>query len=543
MLAQRLLPKSTGPTVSILVLVGLAALLSCFMNNVGALALLMPIAIQMANKQSLKPGQILMPLAFGSILGGMTTLIGTPPNLVVSGFRATTDMGPFAIFDFTPVGVAVAVLGVVFVALVGWRMVPAREQVDTTGFESGNYLSEVRILADSKSVGKTLGEVDLMLEESDAQIIGMIRGDVRISAPDSRRVLRENDILVIEVDPETLASTLSAMGFKLEEDVSETDEEPEEKRNGKTEKPGKQEYLESKQPQEKKKTKPKREEMVVQELVVMLNSPLVNRSATDIRLRTRYHINLLAISRQGRRSIKRLRSTVIKPGDVLLMDGAPEALTGFATQFGCLPLAKRDIRVPKTGKALTAALVMVLSLACAAFGLMPTAISFAAGALVYIVIGLVPARSIYTAIDWPVIVLLAAMLPVAEAMETTGTADLIARVLLEDVARGDAVFGLVMLLVVTMFMSDLMNNAATAAVMCPIAISTSNQLGVNADTFLMAIAVGASCAFLTPIGHQNNTLILGPGGFKFGDYWRMGLVLEIIVVAVSVPMLLLVWPL
>ncbi len=542
-LAQRLLPKSAGPTVSILALVALAALLSCFMNNVGALALLMPIAIQMANKQNLKPGQILMPLAFGSILGGMTTLIGTPPNLVVSGFRATTDMGPFAIFDFTPVGVAVAVFGVIFVALVGWRMVPAREQVDTASFESGNYLSEVRILEDSKSVGKTLGEVDQMLEESDAQIIGMIRGDVRLSAPDSRRVLRGNDILVIEIDPESLASTLSTMGFKLEEDVSGSDEEPEEKSKDKTEKPGNQESLESKQPQEKKKTKPKREEMVVQELVVMLNSPLVNRSATDIRLRTRYHINLLAISRQGRRSIKRLRSTAIKPGDVLLMDGAPEALTGFATQFGCLPLAKRDIRVPKKGKALTAALVMVLALACAAFGLLPTAISFAAGALVYIVIGLVPARSIYTAIDWPVIVLLAAMLPVAEAMETTGTADLIARVLLEDVARGDAVFGLVMLLVVTMFMSDLMNNAATAAVMCPIAISTSNQLGVNADTFLMAIAVGASCAFLTPIGHQNNTLILGPGGFKFGDYWRMGLLLEIIVVAVSVPMLLLVWPL
>lgn len=543
MLAQRLLPTSTGPTASILALVALAALLSCFMNNVGALALLMPIAIQMANKQNLPPGKFLMPLAFGSILGGMTTLIGTPPNLIVSGFRATTGLGSFAIFDFAPVGVAVAILGIIFVALVGWRMVPVRERVDTASFESGHYLSEVRVLENSKSVGKTLAEVEQMLDESDAQIIGMIRGDVRISAPDYRRVLRENDILVIEVDPEALASTLSNMGLKLEEDVPGSEEESEEKKKVETDKSDQQKLLASKQPEENKKTKTKPDEMVIQELVVMLDSPLVNRSATDIRLRTRYHINLLAISRQGRRSVKRLRSTAIQPGDVLLMDGSPEALAGFAAQFGCLPLAKRDIRVPKKGQAITAALVMVLVVASAASGLLPTAISFSAGALVYIAIGLVPVRSIYTAIDWPVIVLLAAMLPIAEAMETTGTADLIATVLLENVAQGNVIAGLVTLLVVTMFMSDLMNNAATAAVMCPIAISTSNHLGVNADTFLMAIAVGASCAFLTPIGHQNNTLILGPGGFKFGDYWRMGLVLEIIVVAISVPMLLWVWPL
>ncbi|MEZ4483848.1 MAG: SLC13 family permease [Syntrophotaleaceae bacterium] len=543
MLAQRLLPTSTGPTISILALVGLAALLSCFMNNVGALALLMPIAIQMAAKQNLPPGKILMPLAFGSILGGMTTLIGTPPNLIVAGFRATTGMGSFAIFDFAPVGIAVAVFGVIFVALVGWRMVPARQQVDTDNFESGNYLSEVRILKDSKAVGKTLAEVEQMLDEADAQIIGMVRGDVRISAPDSRRVLRESDILVIEIEPEALASLLSTMEFQLEEDVPGREEEAGEAGEVKSNNSDQQEALQSKKPEEKKKNKSESDQLVIQELVVMLTSSLVNRSATDIRLRTRYHINLLAISRQGRHSVKRLRSTAIQPGDVLLLNGAPDALAGFAAQFGCLPLAKRDIRVPKKGQALTAALVMLLVVAGAAFGLLPTAISFAVGALIYIAIGLVPMRAIYTAIDWPVIVLLAAMLPIADAMETTGTADLIARVLLDNVAQGHVIAGLTVLLVATMFMSDLMNNAATAAVMCPIAISTSTQLGVNADTFLMAIAVGASCAFLTPIGHQNNTLILGPGGFKFGDYWRMGLVLEIIVVAVSVPMLLWAWPL
>jgi di/tricarboxylate transporter len=537
-LAHRFLPASAGPTASILALVGLAALLSGFMNNVGALALLMPIAIQMAARQNLPPGKVLMPLAFGSILGGMTTLIGTPPNLIVSGFRATTGAGSFAMFDFAPVGVAVAAVGVVFVGLIGWRLVPARKHEDTGNFESGTYLSEVRITAASKAANQRLHEAEQMLDEVDAQIVGLVRGEVYLSAPNPGRVLRDGDILVIEVEPESLSSALTILGLKLEED------EPNPEANAGTP-PDNQEApaddASSAENPHNEKARP--DNIVIQELVVMPNAALLNHSATDIQLRTRYGINLLAISRQGQRSIKRLRSATLRAGDVLLMRGTPEALSGFAAEFGCLPLAARDIRVPKKGQALAAGLIMAVAVAGAAFGLLPAAIAFAAGALAYVALGLVPLRSLYTAIDWPVIVLLAAMLPVADAIATTGTADLIARILLDNVAQGHAIAGLVLLLVVTMFLSDLMNNAATAAVMCPIAISSANQLGVDADAFLMAIAVGASCAFLTPIGHQNNTLILGPGGFKFGDYWRLGLPLEIIVLAVSVPMLLWAWPL
>jgi di/tricarboxylate transporter len=186
---------------------------------------------------------------------------------------------------------------------------------------------------------------------------------------------------------------------------------------------------------------------------------------------------------------------------------------------------------------------MAVTVGAAALGLFPVAVLFAGAMFAYIVLGIVPLRSVYTTIDWSVIVLLAAMLPVAGAVASTGAADMIAHFLLENVTQGHAIFGLITLMLVTMFLSDLVNNAATAAVMCPIAISTAAQLGVNADAFLMAIAVGASCAFLTPIGHQNNTLILGPGGFRFGDYWRMGLMLEIIVVAVSIPAILWAWPL
>ena len=227
----------------------------------------------------------------------------------------------------------------------------------------------------------------------------------------------------------------------------------------------------------------------------------------------------------------------------MLMQGPPESIMEFASDNGCVPLAHRELRIPDKVKIWQASLIMLFAIAGAAFGLLPAAISFAIGVLASMALRTVPLRQVYEAVDWPVIVLLASLIPVAAVMESTGTANLIARMLVENVAQGNAVVGLALILIVTMFLSDLMNNAATAAVMCPIAISIANTLGVSADSFLMAVAIGASCAFLTPIGHQNNTLILGPGGFRFGDYWKLGLPLEIIVVAVSLPLLLIVWPL
>ena len=545
-LAKRFIPTSTGPTLGILALITLAALLSAFMNNVGALALLMPVAIQMAEKQGLPVGKVLMPLAFGSILGGMTTLIGTPPNLIVSGFRESFGTGPFAMFDFSPVGLSVAAAGILFIGVVGWRMVPVRKQAETGGFDTGTYMSEVRIEAGSKAENINLLEAEKLLDEADAQIVALVRNELRIAAPNPRRKLRAGDILVIEVEPESLPVALTSLGLKLEEDVpadtGEAEETPEADEASAKETVVAEEAA-TKEGEAQQEENQKSDEVVVQELVVMPGAELVNRSATNIDLRSRYGINLLAISRQGRRSIKRLRSTPLHAGDVLLMQGMPEALSGFAAEYGLLPLATRDIRVPKKGQALTASLVMAAVIAAAALGVLPAAVAFTVGAVAFVLLGIVPVRSIYTSIDWPVVVLLAAMLPIAGAMESSGTADLIARVFLDNLAQGHAIAGLVLVLVLTMFLSDLMNNAATAAVMCPIGISTATHLGVSADAFLMAIAVGASCAFLTPIGHQNNTLILGPGGFRFGDYWRMGLTLEVIVVVVSVPMLLWVWPL
>jgi len=270
---------------------------------------------------------------------------------------------------------------------------------------------------------------------------------------------------------------------------------------------------------------------------------LVGRSADVVKLRTRYGLSLLAISRRGRRMIKRLRSTAIQAGDVLLMQGPPEALAEFAADYGCVPLASRSLSIPDRRRATLATLVMVAAIAVTALGWLPVDIAFAAGVLLFILLRVVSPRRVYDAVDWSVIVLLGGLIPVAGAMAATGAADWLARGLLDTVARGHPVVALTLVLIITMTLSDFMNNAATAAVMCPLALSTATQLGVRPEAFLMGVAIGASCAFLTPIGHQNNTLILGPGGFRFGDYWRLGLPMEIIVVVVSIPMLLRVWPL
>lgn len=543
-LAQKILPSSSGTTVSILALAALAALLSGFMNNVGALALLMPVGIQISNKHNIPPGNVLMPLAFSSILGGTTTLIGTPPNLIVSGFRAETGMANFAMFDFMPVGLAITAIGTIFVGLFGWRLVPARKHADTTSFDTGTYLSEAIIDEDSSAVDMRLKEAEQQLYELDAQVVGLVRQNLHLSAPNPGRLLRAGDILIIESEPESLASALSVLGLKLLDDISTKSEDKD------TEKTVKKKQDKDVETNESIPSKIKEHEartasgeIVIQELVSMPNGILNGRSVSDIQLRNRYGINLLAISRQGMRSIKRLRSTPILAGDVLLLQGAPEALSGFASEFGLLPLAKRDIRVPKKGQALIATLIMGAAVASAAIGLFDAMVSFAAAVVLFLALRIVPPRSAYAAVDWSVIVLLGSMLPIAKAMESTGTADLIARFLIENLASGNALIGLITMLIATMLMTDFMNNAATAAVMCPISISTALQLGVNPDTFLMAVAIGASCAFLTPIGHQNNTLILGPGGFRFGDYWRMGVPTDILVISVSIPMLLLVWPL
>ncbi len=535
--ARRFLPDRAGPTLTIGLLTGMGALLSAFMNNIGALALLMPVALQVAAKQNLPPGRVLMPLAFGSVLGGVTTLIGTPANLIVSAFREQTGAGSYQIFDFSPVGVAVAGAGVLFVASVGWRLVPVRERAGAEGFDTGAYITEARITKESPVAGKSLREIGPILTKVDAQVVGLVRNSFRVIAPHAGRILKAGDLLVIEADPKSLASALLALGLKLEEDAKEKlQEKPAAGASGEA-------PLESEGVEKPTEKKIEPSEIVLLELAVRPDAPLVGRSATEIRLRSRFSINLLALSRQGRRMVQRLRSEAIQAGDVLLMQGTPEAVAAFAAEFGCVPLAERSIRIPDSRQAILAASIMAAAVALPAFGLLPAAISFAGGVLVFMLLQVVPVRTVYESIDWSVIVLLAALIPVADAMGTTGAADWMSQMILSTLAPDNPTLIIILMMAFTMTLSDFMNNAATAAVMCPIALSTAEQLQVNPDSLLMTVAIGASCSFLTPIGHQNNTLILGPGGFRFGDYWRLGLPLEIIIIAVSLPLLLIFWPL
>ena len=596
-LAQKVVPKKGGITLAIAALTALGAGMSGFMNNVGAMALLMPVATDLADRYELPPGKVLMPLSFGTILGGMTTLIGTPPNLIVSGFRASAGAGSYGMFDFTPVGLVVALVGVVFVALIGWRLVPARTQAGAGSFDTGTYLTEALVGEKSASIGKSLAELVKMIGDDDAQVIGLLHNNARVSTAMPGLRVRAGDLLVIEAEPEALSSVLSSLGLTLaadpkngdgekndkdkkgegEADAEEAAKEPAEKlpaaearmpagnreivdldkvevppeltvdeketgtSDAGSEESGDKENGDKKASQEKRGRE--KADLVLRELVVLPDSYLIGRTAENLRLAGRYEINLLALSRQGRRSVKRLRSTALKGGDALLMMGTEENLSNFANEQRCVPLAQRDITIPNKEKAYVALVAMALAVAGAAFGLLPAAISFATCALAFMALKVVPLRNVYEAVDGSVIVLLGALIAVAGVMDSTGAADVLAKSMLDNLAQGNPVIALVLILVVTMTLSDFMNNAATAAVMCAIALSVAAQLDVNPDSFLMAVAIGASCAFLTPVGHQNNTLILGPGGFKFGDYWPMGLPMEILVVAVSVPMLLWVWPL
>ena len=506
-LARAVLPEQASRLPAMAALMGLGAVLSAFMNNVGAMALLMPLGLQLATRLGLAPGQVLMPLAFGTILGGMMTLVGTPPNLIVAGFRPG---GSFGMFDFAWVGLPVAVLGIVLVVTLGWRLVPVRRPAGDAPFETGVYLSELTIPTDSGLIGQTLRAFED--DAGDVQVIALLRRGTRINAPHGGRKIKEADVLVVEAEAQMIADLAARLHLPMHAAESGAQDQPD-------------------------------ADIVLREFAVLPGSEAVGRSARQMHLRSRFGVVLLALSREGARPGGRLGTLAWRSGDLLLLQGPAATLADFAREMGCVPLDTAPVTVPDGPKALIAAGLMLGAITLAAFGVLPAAVAFMAAVLGTMLARTLPLRSVYTAIDWPVIVLLAALIPVAGAMQATGAADLLAGFLVGTLAQGNAVVALAVVLVATMFLSDVMNNAATAAVMAPIALGIAATLGVAPDGFLMAVAIGASCAFLTPIGHQNNTLILGPGGFRFGDYWKLGLLIEGVIVAVSVPLILLVWPL
>ncbi|MBO6825034.1 MAG: SLC13 family permease [Sneathiella sp.] len=492
----------------------LGAVLSAFMNNVAALALLMPVDMQAARKAGRKARTTLMPLAFATILGGMITLIGTPPNIIIASYREQALGTPYAMFDFAPVGLICAFVGILFVTFLGWRLIPRVDgdkdaEEDLKDLEE--YVSELVVPENCPVVDKRIRDLDKQAEDADVSIVGLVRQKTRFSGYARHRKIQAGDVLVIEGGPQSLDQFRGALKLEF---VGE-------QRHEKVASGG----------------------MSLLEVVVPQNSRIEGRSALSLQLLRRHGVTLLGVSRQGIRFRERVRRLDIEAGDILLLLGPTEQVEEVANWLGVLPLAERGLNVTQYKRAGLAAGIFAAAIGVASFGGLYLAVALAIVVAAYVILDIVPLQEVYSQVEWPVLVLLGSMIPLGTALEQAGGTALIAREIIEYTSGFHPAVILTVLMVVIMTLSDVLNNTATAVVGAPIAVDMANRLQVSPDPFLMAVAVAASCAFLTPIGHKNNTLIMGPGGYKFGDYWRMGLPLEVMIVAVSIPAILLFWPL
>lgn len=496
----------------ILLMGGIGAVLSAFMNNVAALALLMPVDVQTARKAERAPGLSLMALSFATILGGMATLIGTPPNIIIASIREETLGEPFGMFDFAPVGGLTAVVGLAFVALVGWRFIPRREDAGSAVRELKPYIAELTVPEDSRQIGKRVRDLYEVAEKSDVGILGLIRGGKRHYGTAATAELKAGDTLVLEATPDALDEFRSALSLAF------ADEDREEH------------------------VRAEGDGLALIEVVVSENSRLDGKTTQAVGLTWRKRTVLMGISREGKRIMHQMRKTPLRAGDILLLLCPKDRQSEVVEWLGVLPLADRGLAVTQNQKTWAAIGMFAAAVLAASFGLIYLPVALGLVAVGYVALGVVPLSELYDKIEWPVVVLLGSMIPLGAALDTAGGTELIAQSLVTITAGWPAWVSLTVLMVVTMTLSDVLNNTATAIVAAPVGIQMAQSLDVSADPFLMAVAVAASAAFLTPIGHKNNTLVLGPGGYRFGDYWRMGLPLEVLVVAVSIPAILVFWP-
>ena len=514
-LSRKLSTFNRNIYLQLVFLVGGVTLCSAFMNNVGALALFMPVAIKMSRKSMSSPSFLLMPLAFGSLLGGLMTQIGTPPNIIISLLRVETVSGEsFRMFDFVPVGLGLALAGTIFIIFLGWRLLPCRVGKLATEdlFSIDSYLTEVYIPEGSKYAGKRLLDLG-QATAGDIVVVGHVRDQKKLPFFSPYRFFQKGDHVIIKANAEDLQEFLDITGLKLtaskkldRDDLSS-------------------------------------DEISVVEAVVSAGSIMVGQTARSLELRSIYGVNLLGISREGTSLQTRPDMVHFRPGDVLLMQGRREALHEIMGSLGCLPLVERGLQLGKPRRLFSGSLVFVAAVLLASFGFLSIQIAFTAAAVAMLLIGLLTLRELYESIEWPIIILLGAMFPISKALETTGGAQTIGETIYH-LSGNLAPWAIIaLILILTMLLSNIVNNAAAAILMAPIALSLAGTMELSPDPFLMTVAVGASCAFLTPIGHQSNTLVMGPGGYHFGDYWRMGLPLSVLVALLAVPLIIGFWPL
>ncbi|MDF1853948.1 SLC13 family permease [Pseudooceanicola sp.] len=513
LITRTLVDSSRSLGSHIVLMGGIGGVLSAFMNNVAALALLMPVDIQTARKAGRAPGLSLMPLSFATILGGMATLIGTPPNIIIATFRGDALGEPFTMFDFAPVGGLTALVGLIFVATVGWRLIPQRADPLAQTGDMSAYVAELTVPEGNEQIGKRLGELWPVAEKADVAVIGLIRDGRRLYGNARTAILKAGDALVLEATPEALDEFRAALKLAFSDNRRE-------------------ELLTA-----------AGEGLDILEVVVPAESRMAGRSAQAVGLAWRMRAVLFGLSRQGQPIRSQIRKTIIEPGDILLVLVPKDSGPDVAEWMGCLPLADRGLAVTENSKTWLAIGLFAAAVLAASLGLVYLPVALGLVVICYVLFRVLPLQELYTHIEWPVVVLLGSMIPLGVALETSGGTSLIANGLVSISAGWPAWAILTALMVVTMTLSDVLNNTATAIIAAPIAVQMAQSLGVSPDPFLMAVAIAASAAFLTPIGHKNNTLVLGPGGYSFGDYWRMGLPLELLVIAVSIPLILVFWPL
>lgn len=512
-LLQSLAQRIRRPQGQMLVLSAAVGVASGFIKNVGALAMLMPGAVQMARRNKASPSLYLMPMAFASLLGGLTTLIGTSPNIIVSRVREEMTGEPFRMFDYLPTGLALLVVGLLFLSF-GWRLLPTDRQAAQGMAEAINisaYVIEVTVGEGSPVAGLTVAE---FRERHDGEIdvTGLVRGDMRGEVtPDTH--IGEDDVLILSGEPNALERVVGADRLALSAGGEEREE------------------------------KARIDAIGVIEAVIHAESALIGRTARRLRMRDRLGIALIAISRQGETIASKPGNTVLQAGDVLVLQGPLETMPARLAEMGALPLAERKIGLGSRRTRWLPLAILAAAMVAAGSGFMPAALAFFAAAGLTVITGALPADEAYKAIEWPILIMLAALIPVSESLQTSGASDVIAKLLADLAVQLPAWGAVALILVAAMAVTPFLNNAATVLVMAPIAAVFAEQLHYRPEAFLIATAIGAGCDFLTPIGHQCNTLVLGPGGYRFGDYARLGAPLSLLVVVVGTPVILWFWPL
>lgn len=519
-LAERIgaLGERLGDSARIALLGGVASILSAFINDVGTLALFMPVATKLARKHDSPPGRILMPLAAATLLGGMLTLIGAPVNLIVSAYRARIAGSGFGMFAYTPVGIILAVAGLAFVSLLGWRLLPKRDGGSATGdaFRIDEYMTEARVPEEAALIGKTIRDLEATADGK-IGVLALLRGGVREVAPSGFQTLHAGDILILRGDHESLEAAIAHAGLRLEAQA-----QAELAADGKPTPLAESDMMEA---------------------VVVPGSTILGRTALGLDLRERYAVNLLAVARSGGPLRARLRSVRFEVGDVLLVQGAAAALRQSCADLGLLPLAEREVRLGHPRRAMLALGVFALALAAATFNLFSVPVCLLSGAVAMILLQLLPLDAAYAALEGPVLVLIAGMIVVAGALQSTGASRVLAAPLLALGHHLPPTGAVAMIFVVAMLISVSTNYVATAVLMAPIAHSVSHGLGLALDPFLMAVAYGSVAAFLTPIGHPSNTLVMAPGNYRFRDYLFMGLPLSLLTAVLAALFIPMFWPL